>query len=51
MQKKVNVLHEVMPEKWKTASFLEPVQILKLVPDKWPQLCCSEYFIVLEYLI
>ena len=37
MQKKVNVLvrlHEAMQEKWKTASYSEPIQILNLVPDK-----------------
>ena len=37
MQKKVNVLvrlYEAMPEKLKTASYSEPVQIRTLVPDK-----------------
>ena len=53
MQKKVNVLvrfHEAMQEKSKTASYSEPIQILTLVPDKWSQMYCSEYFNILEYL-
>ena len=52
MPKKVNVLvrlHEVMQEKLKTASHSEPIQILTLVPDKWSQMYCSEYFSILEY--
>ena len=35
MQKKVNVLvrlHEAIQEKWKTASYSEPIQIFTLVP-------------------
>ena len=55
MQKKVNVLirlHEAMEEKLKTASYSEsPIQILTLVPDKWSQMYCSEYFNIFEYLI
>ena len=54
MQKEVNVLvrlHEAMQEKWKTASYSEPIQILNLVPDKWSQMYCSEYFNILEYLV
>ena len=54
MQEKVNVLvrlHEVMQEKLKTASHSEPIQILTLVPDKWSQMYCSEYFKILEYLV
>ena len=54
MQKKVNVLvrlHEAMQEKSKTASYSEPIQILTLVPDKWSQMYCSEYFNILEYLV
>ena len=54
MQKKVNVLvrlHEAMQEKLKTASYSEPIQILTLVPDKWSQMYCSEYFNVFEYLV
>ena len=53
MQKKVNVLvrlHEAMQEKSKTASYSEPIQILTLVPDKWPRMYCSEYFNILEYV-
>ena len=54
MQKKVNVLvrlHEAMQEKWKTASYSEPIQILNLVPDKWSRMCFSEYFNILKYLV
>ena len=54
MQKKVNVLvrlHRAMQEKVKTASYSEPIQILTLVPDKWPQMYCSKYFNILEYLV
>ena len=54
MQKKVNVLvrfHEAMQEKLKTASYSEPIQILTLVPDKWSQMYCSEYFNIFEYLV
>ena len=54
MQKEVNVLvrlHEAMQEKWKTASYSEPIQILNLVPDKWSRMYCSEYFNILEYLV
>ena len=53
MQKKVNVLvrlHEAMQEKLKTASYSEQIQILNLVPDKWSQMHCSEYFNVFQYL-
>ena len=53
MQKKVNVLvrlHEAMQEKWKTASYSEPTQILNLVPDKWSRMYCSESFNILGYL-
>ena len=49
--KKVNVLvmlHEVMQEKLKTASYSEPIQILTLVPDKWSRMYCLEYFNILE---
>ena len=52
MQKKVSEclvrLHEAMQEKSKTASHSEPIQILTLVPDKWSQMYCSEYFNILE---
>ena len=40
-----------MQEKSKTASYSEPIQILTLVPDKWSQMYCSEYFNILEYLV
>ena len=54
MKEKVNDLvrlHEAMQEKLKTASYSEPIQILTLVPDKWSQMYCSEYFNVFEYLV
>ena len=54
IQKKVNVLvrlHKAMQEKWKTASYSEPIQILTLVPDKWSPMYCSEYFNVFEHLV
>ena len=40
-----------MTEKFKTASYSEKKQILTLVPDKWSQKYCSEYFNVSEYLV
>ena len=46
MKKKANDLvrlHEVMQEKLKTTSYLEQIQILSLVPDKWSQKYCSEF--------
>ena len=51
---KVNVLvrlHEAMQEKLKITSCSEPIQTLTLVPDKWPRMCCSEYFDIFEYLV
>ena len=54
MKEKVNDLvrlHEAMQEKLKTASYSEQIQILNLVPDKWSQMYCSEYFNVFEYLV
>ena len=54
MQKKVKVLvrlHEAMQEKLKTASYSEQIQILTLVPDKWSQMYCWEYFNVFEYFV
>ena len=54
MQKKVNVLvrlHEAMQEKWKTASYSEPIQIPTLVRDRWPRMYCSEHFNILEYIV
>ena len=44
-------LHEAMQEKLKTASYSEQIQILTLVPDKWSQMYCSEYYNVFEYLV
>ena len=41
MQEKVNALvrlHEAMQEKLKTASYLEQIQVLTLVPEKWSQM-------------
>ena len=44
-------LHEVMQEKLKTASYAEQIQFLTLVPNKWSQMYCSEYFNAFEYLV
>ena len=46
-------LHKAMQESnfIKTASYSEQIQILTLVPDKWSQMYCSEYFNVFEYLV
>ena len=35
-------LHKAIQEKLKTALYSEHFQILKLVPDKWSQMYCSE---------
>ena len=54
MQEKVNALvksHKAMQEKLKTTSYLEWIQILTLVPNKWSRMYCSEYFNILEYLV
>ena len=54
MKEKVNdlaKLHKAMQEKLKIASYLEQIQILTLVPDKWSRMYCSEYFNVFEYLV
>ena len=54
MQKKVHVLvrlHEAMQKKLKTTSYSDPIQIATLVPDKWSQMYCSEYFNIFEYLV
>ena len=40
-----------MQEKWKTASYSEPIQILILVPDKRSRMHCSECFNILENLV
>ena len=44
-------LHEATQENLKKASYSEQIQILILVPDKWPRMYCSEYFNVFEYLV
>ena len=54
MKEKVNDLvrlHKAMQEKLKTTSSSEQIQILTLVPDKWYQMYCSEYFNVFKYLV
>ena len=54
MKEKVNDLvrlHEVMQEKWKTASYSEQIQILTFIPDKWSRMYCSEHFNIFEYLV
>ena len=54
MKEKLNGLvrlHEAMQEKLKIASYSEQIQILTLVPDKWSQIYCSEWFNVFEYLV
>ena len=54
MKEKVNDLvrlHKAMQEKLKTTSYSQQIQILTLVPDKWPQINCSEYFNVFVYLV
>ena len=54
MKEKVNdlaKLHKAMQEKLKIASYLEQIQILTLVPDKWSRMYCSEYFNIFEYLV
>ena len=44
-------LQEAMQAKLKTTSYSEQIQILTLVPDKWSQMYCSEYFNIFEYLV
>ena len=44
-------LHEAMQEELKTVSCSEQIQILTLVPDKWSQMYCCEYFNVFEFLV
>ena len=44
-------LHKAMQEKLKIVSYSEQIQILTLVPDKWSQMYCSEYFNVFEYFV
>ena len=53
MKEKLNELvrlHKAMQEKLKTASFLEQIQILTLLPDIWSRVYYSEYLNVFEYL-
>ena len=40
-----------MEEKLKIAWYLEQIQILTLVPDKWFRMYFSEYFNVVEHLV
>ena len=54
MKEKMNglvMLQKAMQEKLKTASYSVEMQILTLVPDKWSQMYCLEYFNVFEYLV
>ena len=54
MKEKANELvrlNEAMQKKLETASYSKLIQILTLVPDKWSQICCSEYSNVFEYLV
>ena len=44
-------LLEAFQGKLLTAFYLEEIQILTLVPDKWSRKYCSEYFNVFEYLL
>ena len=54
MKEKMNglvMLQKAMQEKLKTASYSVEMQILILVPEKWSQMYCLEYFNVFEYLV
>ena len=54
MKEKINDLvrlHEATQEGLKIASYSEQIEILTLVPDKWSQMYCWEYFNVFEYLV
>ena len=54
MNEKVNEfvrLHKAMQEKLKTASYSRQIQIFTLLPDKWSQKYCSEYFNTFEYFL
>ena len=54
MKEKVNDLvrlHKAIQEELKTASYSEKVQIFTLVPGKWSQMYCWEYFNALEWLV
>ena len=53
-KKKVNDLvrlHEAMQQKLIAASYSEQIQILTLIPNKWSQINCLEYFNVFESLV
>ena len=53
MKEKVDdlvTLHKAMHEKLNTASYLEQIQELTLVPDKWYRMYFSEFFSFFEYL-
>ena len=54
MKEKVNDfvrLYEAMKQEFKTASYSIQIQNLTLVPCKWSQIYCWEYFNVFEYLV
>ena len=44
-------LHDNMRGKLKTALYIEKIQMLTLIPDKWSQQYASKQFDVSEYLI
>ena len=46
-----NIVKAIMQEKLKTSSHSKQIQILTLVPDKWPRMYCSEYFNGFEYFV
>ena len=50
-KKKVNDLVRLHKGKLKTPSYLEQIQILTLVHDKWSRMHRSKYFNVFEYLV
>ena len=54
MKEKMNdlvKLLEAMQKKLKIVSYPEKIQIFTLIPDKWSQMYCSEYFNVFEYFV
>ena len=44
-------LYKAKEEKLNAASYSEIIEVLTLVPDKWFQKYCSEYFHAFEYLV
>ena len=44
-------LHNLMKEKFTTATYSEKIQILTLAPDSWSHQHCAEHFNVSEYLV